>query len=1039
MASGDSALFPEQIRWQAEWKFWLPCYVVFSLLGHLFLDPTYGFALYLVNGGFLLAGSVVLFDHGRSGFHYFLLLAALSDLAIKVYVVQEPLVTAIVASLTLIFQAWAGCWLIFLNAPASILPNSLARVISFLLYGAAIPSLISAAIMLALFKTGIDSVQQPMDGWLFWIWWWVRRMTSLVLIAPLVLLLLGRLVSNEKAYRYLDLRFLAVFVLTTVLSAILFATDNTGGEALPTHSYLLIPLMLFIAVWLPLEKSLMVVLAVTMVAYLVDSQGIGASQGIGSMLVLSLYLMINAIIVWMLGALIRERQGAYRKLARQNAVNSMKSRLNEFLIKEGGSQAHVFREACGILVEHGVFLRACIEETCPNAAEPPGAATCMQSHTGEYVQEVARSTPDCFMGHKASLDEPVYFSCLDDFGADGRHKQVIYVGVFPLQKQGQVIATLSLFAEDARMFEPALAQLICEMLNDIGFALAMYDSQARMMQTSEVFLHSKEAIMITDNNGIIMDVNGSFTKLLGYEKDELVGQKARILSCGKDDRAFYKDLYDRLAVDGFWSGQTWKRAKGGEAVPLRGTISAVFDGSRKLQHLISIMEDASVQIGYEQRIEKLANFDSLTQLPNRVYLRNQYEQKVARADSAGDWSLIFVDLDGFKHVNDALGHHVGDELLKCVAGRMKNCIRQGDMLCRFGGDEFVVLVDGDKRNAEHLIDRFVKSVGRPYQIGDHDIQINMSVGVAVAGTDGKDLDELIQAADTAMYSAKATGGSRHCFYSPAMKEDAQLKLMLRRDLQKAIEQDQLFLMFQPKVQCVGGALKVVGVEALVRWQHPQKGLVSPAEFIPAAEENGQIADIDRWVMAQVLNQLGQWYRRHEEATLPVSVNVSASLFSLDGFVEGMAELLSKTAVPAWLIELEVTEHVAMENYRHTLETMKKLKEMGVGLAIDDFGTGHSNLAYLRDFPVDVLKIDIAFVKDVHTDSKKQALVRAMISMARSLSLKVIAEGVETEAERAFLESVECTRYQGYLFYRPMLTKDIDKLFAAGEEYTGRVN
>ncbi len=215
--------------------------------------------------------------------------------------------------------------------------------------------------------------------------------------------------------------------------------------------------------------------------------------------------------------------------------------------------------------------------------------------------------------------------------------------------------------------------------------------------------------------------------------------------------------------------------------------------------------------------------------------------------------------------------------------------------------------------------------------------------------------------------------------------------------------------------------------ALVRWQHPEKGLVSPGEFIPAAEENGQIADIDRWVMGQVLGQLGQWYRRYPEATLPVSINVSASLFSRDGFVEGIAALLTRAAVPARLIELEVTEHVAMENYRHTLDTMEKLKAMGVGLAIDDFGTGHSNLAYLRDFPVDVLKIDIAFVKDVHTDSKKQALVRAMISMAGSLSLEVIAEGVETEAERAFLESVDCTHYQGYLFYRPMETKDIEQL------------
>ncbi|UZD64975.1 EAL domain-containing protein [Marinobacter sp. AN1] len=965
-APGYRSLATRAPNWLSSWWPWLLGYVFLSTLGHLVLDATYGFALYLANGGVLLAGAITLFDHSRRGFHAFLVLAALCDFVVKVYLVREPFATAGVASVTLVLQAWAGCWLIHLNAPASKLPNTLARVTGFLLYGAAIPTLLSAGLMLALFRTGLDGAPYSMDGWLFWIWWWVRRITSLVLVAPLLLLLLDRVTHKAVSDRYLDIRFLVSLILGAALSIVVFTHGTIGSGSFPAQSYLLIPVMLFMAIWLPLEKSLAVVLAVTLVAYWADSAGVplAAGQGIGSMLTLSLFLVINAVIVWMLGALIHERQSAYQKLERQNAISRMKSQLNEFLIKEGSTQPQVFREACRILVTEGMFSRVCIDESCLDGVVSAGRQTCMYSDSEGKVREVADVSSDCFISPAVSLDAPAFFSCLDNSGKGARGDQVTHAGVFPLMKQGQAFATLSVFSADHQIFEPDLSRSIQEMIDDIGFALAMYDTQARLKQTAEVFLHSKEAIMITDRHGGIVDVNAAFTKLTGYSKDEVLGQNARVLISVKEDRAFYKDLFDMLAVKGFWSGELWKRTREGKALPFRGTVSAVFDGEGKVQHLISVMEDASEQLSYEQRIEKLANFDPLTRLPSRHYLRTQFERCVGENGTGQAWSLVFADLDGFKHVNDALGHHIGDRLLQHVAMRMQSCIRAGDLLCRFGGDEFVLLIKGDRKPVKELAARLRKKVAEPFQIESYDIQIDISLGIAVAGNDGDELDTLVQAADTAMYHAKATGGSRHCFYSPAMKEDARTRLTLRRELQIAIDQEQLFVLFQPKVDCSSGQPEVSGFEALVRWQHPEKGLISPGIFIPTAEENGQISDIDRWVMEQVLEQLGEWVQRYQDRVMPVSVNVSASLFSRAHFAETLLEMLENAAVPAHLIELEVTEHVAMAGFHRTLETMQKLKSMGVSLAIDDFGTGHSNLAYLREFPVNRLKIDIAFVKGI---------------------------------------------------------------------------
>lgn len=1021
------------------WSTWLVSYVVLSLLGHIGLDASYGFALYLVNGGFLLSAVIVLLEKRSGHLYHFLFFSLLFDLVIKLTIPQEDLLTAFVASVTLIFQAWAGGWLIQLNAPWARTPNTLRKVLSFLLYGAMIPSLASTALMVVFLKS--DSVMAPdlQERFTLWIWWWVRRLTSLVLVAPLVLLILRRLRETELSVINLriDCWFILALCLTGLFAALVFGIENHGGKVLPTYSYLLIPILVAISITFPLVKSLSIVLFVTCAIYWVDSRNLLVFElARNSMLALSIFLVINGIVVWMLGALVFEKREMLAKVTKQRAMFEMRSRVNQFLIKEGrGQYRHqVYENVCRIIVEEKIFFRACISEALPGQPEGEAGTVCATLEGERISYRVNDCGKDVRSGAGSrAARTPVLYSCIEESRTWNESASTCTAGAFPLFMQDHRVATLTLFSAYSTVFDKSMVRLVQEMVDDIGFALATYDIQLKLKQTAEVFHHTRESIMITDGQGVILDVNPAFTKITGYQKREVLGNNPRLLSSGYHDHGFYESLYRQIGEGGFWAGQIWDRRKDGEVFPLRGTISAVLDPSGRIQHLISIMEDVSEQVKYEKKIEQLINFDSLTGLPNRSFLRTRFKQACKSMNKQAHWALLFVDMDGFKQVNDALGHHYGDELLKQAAGRMRGCVREMDTLCRFGGDEFVLFMTGDRSRAKMLSERLIEAVRKPYRIFDQDIHIDSSVGVAMMPENGTSLDTLVQAADTAMYRAKSDGGGRYCFFTPGMKDDAQHKLILRRGLQKAISENQLYLVYQPKIADDGNARRIVGLEALVRWNHPEEGLISPGLFIPAAESNGQIVEIDRWVLSNVVGQLKRWRSVHPDRVVPTSINVSARLFSRPSFVEELMALLNDADVPAELVELEITEHVAMLDYSYSLETLNRLKALGVIIAIDDFGTGHSNLAYLREFPIDTLKIDIDFVKDVHCDEKKQGIVRAIIAMAKTLSMQTIAEGVESEQEVAFLRGENCLSYQGFLFFAPLPVDQVEALIFGNPE------
>jgi len=404
-----------------------------------------------------------------------------------------------------------------------------------------------------------------------------------------------------------------------------------------------------------------------------------------------------------------------------------------------------------------------------------------------------------------------------------------------------------------------------------------------------------------------------------------------------------------------------------------------------------------------------------------VLLEERFAEAFAHArQTRSVWSLLFIDLDDFKQVNDALGHHYGDELLKAVCDRLVSHVSDKDTLCRFGGDEFILLTPRESKEAGRLAQQLIEDVSRVFDIEGEQLHIGASIGVAVLFWDGNSLGELIQAADTALYHAKSGGRGRVSFFAKSMQDQAQFRLALKPALQKAIAEDELFLLFQPKVErCADGQFRTMGYEALVRWNNPDTGMASPGEFIPAAEDSGQIVEVDRWVIKTAVGQLAQWLKEERQPVLPVAINVSAALFSRPGFVDDLQAIVERSGVPPRLVELEITEHAATVDMNNTLKTLRALRLKGFRLAIDDFGTGYSSLSYLREFPINHLKIDLSFVRDVHLDLKKQGLVKAIIAMAHSLDLSTIAEGVEVKEELQFLVENGCDVFQGYYFSRPI--------------------
>jgi diguanylate cyclase (GGDEF)-like protein len=467
------------------------------------------------------------------------------------------------------------------------------------------------------------------------------------------------------------------------------------------------------------------------------------------------------------------------------------------------------------------------------------------------------------------------------------------------------------------------------------------------------------------------------------------------------------------------------------------TISAVRDERGQVVNFIKIFSDISERKEREERVRHLAHHDFLTDLPNRVLLSDRIARAISAAQRNGTQvAVLFLDLDRFKNVNDSLGHSIGDKLLQEVARRLRACIRASDTVSRLGGDEFVLLVPdvSDPASVAVLAQKVLDAVSRPYSIEGHELISSPSIGLAVFPADGEDVETLLRNADAAMYHAKESGRNNYQFFTPDMNIRATERLSMERSLRRALERGELRLHYQPQYEVATG--RIVGMEALIRWEHPEQGLVSPGRFMPFAEESGLILPIGEWVLQEACRQNRAW-QESGLAPVRVAVNISALQFRQAGFAATVRAALERSGLHARYLELEVTESVIMHDAERVTASLEELKQMGLELAIDDFGTGYSSLSYLKRFPIDRLKIDQSFVRDITTDRDDAAITSAIIALTRNLGLKTIAEGVETRAQLEFLRAHGCNEVQGFLLSRPVAAAECAALLAAQPPVGGR--
>ncbi|MGM0594303.1 MAG: EAL domain-containing protein [Pseudomonadota bacterium] len=548
--------------------------------------------------------------------------------------------------------------------------------------------------------------------------------------------------------------------------------------------------------------------------------------------------------------------------------------------------------------------------------------------------------------------------------------------------------------------------------------------QQELRLTAEVFKNTSEGIVITDPSARIIDVNPAYCEITGYRRDEIIGHNPNRIKSDRHDADFYRHMWHCLNTEGHWVGEIWDRRKNGEVFPKWLSINAVRDDAGELTHYVGTFSDISQLKGVERELEYMAYYDPLTGLPNRVLFKDRMEGALSRCRRNGSrCAVLFLDLDRFKLINDTLGHSAGDELLVEVAKRIKNALRESDTIARLGGDEFTLLLtELQSADAAALVARTViELLSRPLTLQGDELRVGASVGIAIYPDDGDNYSTLTRHADAAMYEAKEAGRAQYRFFSEYMDQSAHEHLTLERDLHRALEEEQFFLHYQPQVDALNG--RVVQCEALIRWQHPERGLIPPDRFIPIAEETGLIHAIGDWVIGEVFRQHAQWRKAGIRAP-KVAINLSARQFRQEKLVERILGLLEASEVEVTAIEFEVTESVAMENAESTMRRLEALSRKGFTIAIDDFGTGYSSLSYLKRFPVDKLKLDRSFVMDIQHDPNDAAISAAVISMTRSLGLQVVAEGVESEAQRDFLLEQGCRIMQGYLYSRPLSGEDL---------------
>jgi diguanylate cyclase (GGDEF)-like protein/PAS domain S-box-containing protein len=578
----------------------------------------------------------------------------------------------------------------------------------------------------------------------------------------------------------------------------------------------------------------------------------------------------------------------------------------------------------------------------------------------------------------------------------------------------------------------------CDSKNNIlgVFAAARDITELRKVEVelriAATAFESQEGMLVSDADNNILRVNSAFMRITGYSSEEVIGKNPRILQSGRQDTVFYAAMWKSINETGTWEGELWNRRKNGEIFPEHLTVTAVKDQDGTVTNYVATLFDITLSKAAADKIEHLAFYDPLTGLPNRRLLLDRLKPALAsccRNGRAG--ALLFIDMDNFKILNDTLGHDFGDLLLKQVAERLMACVREVDTVARLGGDEFVVMLEDLSAQTREALEqagvvgnKILAALNQPYVLISHHYLSTPSIGVTLFNGQSPSLDELLKQADIAMYHAKASGRNTMRFFDPQMQASINARAELENDLRVALAENQFELYYQLQISHNS---QIMGAEALIRWHHPRYGIVSPSDFIPLTEESGLILAIGQWVMETACAQLKVWEGSGYTRSLQLSINVSSRQFRQVDFVGQVNQILRLNGITPNKLKLELTESVVLDDIEDTILKMKALREIGVHISMDDFGTGHSSLSSLRKLPLDQLKIDQSFVSDILIDPDDAVIVKTIIAMANSLGIEVIAEGVETEAQRVFLEQNDCPLCQGFLFSKPVPLAEFEQL------------
>lgn len=653
--------------------------------------------------------------------------------------------------------------------------------------------------------------------------------------------------------------------------------------------------------------------------------------------------------------------------------------------------------------------------------------SCNATHDSHYPISRAGVWADCFRERQTVIHND-YPALSQKRGLPDGHAMLSRHMSVPVIDAGLVVMIIGVGNKKAP-YDPGDATVL-EMIANNTWALLQRNRAQHLLELhAQVFRSSKEAVMITDPDTNILSVNQAFTVITGYGSDDVRGKTPRILKSHQHESSFYQAMWEQINVVGHWQGEVWNRRASGELYPQWLGISAVKNQRGEVSAYIGVFMDISEHIEAQQRIDHLAHHDPLTGLPNRLLLRDRFVQVRARSSRLNTFAgMLYLDLDRFKNINDTLGHTAGDLLLQEAAHRVAMSIRDVDTVSRIGGDEFVVLLSDVNSPASigEVAFKILTSLAVPFEIEQALFNLSCSIGISIYPNDGEDFDSLLKKADLALYQAKSRGRNNYQFFTDEMNQQISRRMQLEVAMRQGLRLGQFFLCYQPQFSLTDRAL--VGFEALVRWQHPDLGLIAPGEFIQVAEDSGFIVDLGHFVLRQACFQAMAWLEQGSPIT--VAVNVSYIQFTRNNLLELVQSSLADSGLPPHYLELELTESILASDSNNVLNVMSALKAIGVNFSIDDFGTGYSSLSYLKRFSVDKLKIDQSFVRDVPGDPDDEAIVHAVINLARSLNIRSIAEGVENEQQLALLKQLGCDEGQGYLFARPLNVDQVHELLAS---------